>query len=108
MLLECSLKPSALCIAAVENARAALFLVKRSFVNLTPAVFLPLYCILVRLHLEYSMQATSPYSKKEVTLKGFKGLQSADGKKNYTTSRTFNVCNVSTCAPLKTEDGWRI
>ncbi len=54
VLLDCSLKPSVHCIAAVKKASAALFLVKRSFVNLTQAVFLPLYCTLVRPHLEYA------------------------------------------------------
>ncbi len=66
VLLDCSLKPSVHRIAAVKKARAALFLVKRSFVSLKPAVFLPLYCNLVRPHLEYAIQATSPYLKKDI------------------------------------------
>ncbi len=65
-LLDCSLKPSAHCIAAVTKAHAALFLVKRSFVNLTPAVCLPLHCTLVRPHLEYAIQASSPYLAKDI------------------------------------------
>ncbi len=64
ILLECLLKLSALCQAAVKNARAALFLVKRSFVNVTPAVILPLYCTLVRPLMDYVIQASSPYIKR--------------------------------------------
>ncbi len=60
-----SLTPSAHCIAAVKKVRAALFLVKRSIVDITPAVFLPFYCILVHPHLQYAIQATSPYFKKK-------------------------------------------
>ncbi len=45
------------------TSHAALFLVKRSFVNLTPA---PLYCTIFRPHLEYDIQATSPYSMKHI------------------------------------------
>ncbi len=65
ILLGCSLKPSAHCIAALKIPRAALILVKRSFVDLKPAVFLPLYCILVRAHLEYAIQATSSYLRRD-------------------------------------------
>ncbi len=54
------------CIAAVKKTRAALVLVKRSFVNLTPAVFLPLYCTLVHPHLEYAIQASSSYLEKDI------------------------------------------
>ncbi len=50
----------------MKKARAALFLVKRSVVHLTPTVFLPLYCTLVRPYLEYVIQASSPYSKKDI------------------------------------------
>ncbi len=42
--LECPLKLSAQCIAAVKKVRAALFLVKRSFVYSTSAMFLTFYC----------------------------------------------------------------
>ncbi len=35
-----------------------LFYLKRSFAVLTPSIFLPLYKIFIRPHLEYSAQAT--------------------------------------------------
>ncbi len=66
ILLESWLTPSAHCIAAVKKARAALFLVKRSFVNLTPAVFIPFFSTLVRPHSKYAIQAISSYLKKDI------------------------------------------
>ncbi len=66
MLLECSFKHSAHCIAAVKKAGTGLFLVNRLFVNLMPVVFFPLYYPLVRLHLEYAIQVTSSYSMKDI------------------------------------------
>ncbi len=59
--LDCSLKPSAHCTAAVKQASAALFPVKLSIVNITSPVFLLLHCYLVRLRAEYAIQAASPY-----------------------------------------------
>ncbi len=52
-------------IAAVEQARAVLVLVKRSFINLTPTVFLPLYYTLVLPHLESAIRTTSPYVNRD-------------------------------------------
>ncbi len=66
LLLERSLKRSADSIVAVKKAHAAPFLVNCSFVNLTSVAFLPLDCTLVRPHLEYAIQATSPYLKKDI------------------------------------------
>ncbi len=66
IVLECSLKHSVNCIAAVKKVRAAVFLVKRSLLNLTPAVLFLFYCTLVRPQLEYAIQATSTYLKKDI------------------------------------------
>ncbi len=93
------------CIAAVKIARAALFLVKRAFVNLTPAVFLPLYCTLVRPHLEYAIQATSPYLKKDIYhTERFQRLATRMVKGLHH-PLTFNVCSVLTYVPFKNENG---
>ncbi len=49
-----------------EKTRSVLFLIRRSFVTLTPDIFIPMYSTLVRHHLEYAIQASSPYLKKDV------------------------------------------
>ncbi len=43
-----------------------LYFIKRSFTCLTKEIFLPLYRALVRPHLEYAIQANSPYLKKNI------------------------------------------
>ncbi len=48
---------SAHCIEAANTARQLLFLVRRSFCELSKTAFTPLYCALVRPHLEYAMEA---------------------------------------------------
>ncbi len=64
--IDSSFKPSMHCAQAFKTARAALFLIRRSFVTLTPEIFIPLYSTLVRPHLEYAIQASSPYLKKDI------------------------------------------
>ncbi len=56
-----SVHPSTV-IRPLKNARAALFLIKRSFVFPTPSIFIPLYITLVRLHHEFSC----PHLKKNI------------------------------------------
>ncbi len=51
---------------AFKRARAALFMIRRSFVNLKPEILTHLYSTLVSPHLEYAMQASSPYLKKDI------------------------------------------
>ncbi len=41
-----SFKPSRHCVLAAQRARAALFLIVRTFVRLTPKIFTTLYCLL--------------------------------------------------------------
>ncbi len=48
------------------QARAVLFLIKRSFTHLTPNIFRPIHRAFVRPHLEYVIQAAAPYLKKDV------------------------------------------
>ena len=61
-----SFTPSAQCAEAARKARGVLQLIRRSFVDLTPAIFKPLYSALVRPHLEYAVQAWCPYLVKDV------------------------------------------
>ncbi len=41
-------------------------MIKRSFVTLTPEIVTPLYSTFVRPHLEYAIQASRPYLKKDI------------------------------------------
>jgi ribonuclease P/MRP protein subunit RPP40 len=54
------------CQAAAQKARGELFRLRRALTNRTPEVFLPLYSAFVRPHLEYCVQAWSPYLRKDV------------------------------------------
>ncbi len=64
--IDSSFKPSIHCAQAFKRAHAALFLIRGSLVTLTPEIFIPLFSILVRSHLEYAIQASSPYLKKDI------------------------------------------
>ncbi len=82
------------CAQAFKRARAALFLIRRSIITLTPEIFIPLYSTLVRPHLEYAIQASSPYLKKDIDhverlqrlatpmVKGCRGLSHEDRLQN--------------------------
>ncbi len=63
-------KPSLNARLAFSRARARLFQVRRGFVVMTKEAFLPLYLSLIRLILEYSIQAVSPYLQKDIVLTG--------------------------------------
>ncbi len=54
------------CAQAFKKARSALFLKRGCFITVTPDIFIPLYSTLVRPSLEYAIQASSPYLKKDV------------------------------------------
>jgi hypothetical protein len=87
VVVDDSFTPSAQCAAAASRARRSLFLLKRSFVNMTPKLFIPLYSALVRPHLEYAVQCWNPYLQKDINLlenvqrlatrmvKGFSGIE---------------------------------
>ncbi len=64
--VDSSFKPSLHCAQAFKRARAALFLIRKSFVTLTPEILIPLYYTLVRPPLDYAIQASSPYLKKDI------------------------------------------
>ncbi len=52
--------PSIHCKEAASKARRMLFMIRRSFAELSVSAFAPLYNTLVWPHLEYAMQACSP------------------------------------------------
>ena len=58
--------PSAQCAAAARKAVGMLHLTRRTFVEFTPTIFTILYSTLIRPHLEYAIQAWSPYLAKDV------------------------------------------
>ncbi len=58
--------PSANVLTAANKARGMLYFIKRSFTSLTKESFVPLYSALVRLHVEYVIQANFPYLKKDI------------------------------------------
>ncbi len=62
---DSSFNPSMYCAQVFKRPHAALFLIRRSFATLTQTIFIPLYSTQVRPHLEYAIQASSPYLKKD-------------------------------------------
>ncbi len=59
VLIDLSFSPSVNCKEADSKARWMLFMIRRSFAELSASAYAPLYNTLVRLHLEYAMQACS-------------------------------------------------
>ncbi len=66
LTIDNTFKPSIHCAQAFKKARSALFLKRRSFVTLTPDIFIPLYSTLLPPHLQCAIQGSSPYLKKDV------------------------------------------
>ncbi len=54
------------CIGAVNIARRLLFLVRRSFCELSKTAFTPLYCALARPHIEYAMEAYAATLREDI------------------------------------------
>ncbi len=52
------LSPSAQCTEAANKARRLIFIIRRSFQDLSKLAFIPLYEALVRSYLEYGMSAS--------------------------------------------------
>ncbi len=52
--------------SSLQQTRSALFLIRRSFVTLTPDTFIFLYTTPVRPHLEYAIQASNPYPTQDI------------------------------------------
>ncbi len=64
--LDTTFTASAHCIEAANTARRLLFLARRSFCELSKTVFTPLYCALVRPHLEDAMEANAPTLRADI------------------------------------------
>ncbi len=71
-------------VSAANKARRMLFYLKRSFPALTPSIFLSLYNVFIRPHLQYAIQATHPILSRDaeplekvqkIALKFLKGLR---------------------------------
>ncbi len=87
LAIDTSLKPSLQCREGFSRARAVFFMMRRGFAELTSAKFRPPYLAMVRLQLEYAVQAVTPYLQKDLKLvesmqrlatrcvKGIRGLQ---------------------------------
>ncbi len=64
--LDMTFTRSAHCKEAAITARRLLFMVRRSFCELSKTAFTLLYCALVRPHLEYAMEANVPTLKADI------------------------------------------
>jgi hypothetical protein len=66
--ISSNLKPSHQCIAAAKKANRVLGMVYRNIQHKSPKIIKKLYLQLVRPHLEYAVQAWSPWLKKDIEL----------------------------------------
>ncbi len=64
--LNTTFTTSAHCIEAANTARRLLFVVQRSFCELSKTALTPLYCAKVRPHLEYTMEASAPTLRADI------------------------------------------
>ena len=66
VIITDNLKPTSQCVKAAAKARSVLGVVRRHFKRLDPQDFLIIYKSYIRPHLEYCIQAWSPYLQKDV------------------------------------------
>ncbi len=64
--LDTTFTASAHCTEAANTARRLLFMVRRSFCELSKTAFTPLYCALVQPHLEYAMEVNAPTLRVDI------------------------------------------
>jgi len=60
------LKPSTQCVRAAAKARSVMGMVRRNFTRLDKEDFSLIYKTYIRPHMEYCVQAWSPYLKKDI------------------------------------------
>ena len=98
IIVRNDLKVSSQCVKVVNTANQVLGMIKRTFSYKTVDNLLSLYKSLVKPHLEYRMQASSPHLRKDIDL--LEGLQRRVlgwDKNSY--SDRLTICNL-----LKLED----
>jgi len=64
--ITADLKPSTQCVRAVAKARSVMGMVRRNFSRLDKEGFLLISKTYIRPHMEYCVQAWSPYLKKDI------------------------------------------
>ena len=67
-IIQSNLKVDKQCAKAARTANSLLGMIGRSFINKVVDIILPLYKSLVRLRLEYCVQAWSPFLRKDIEL----------------------------------------
>jgi hypothetical protein len=68
IIIHDSLKPSAQCLQAAKKANRALGMICRTVKKKSPKIMSKLYKHLVRPHLEYAVQAWSPWLRRDIDL----------------------------------------
>jgi hypothetical protein len=68
VIVHQSLKPSCQCLQAAKKANRVLGMIHRTITNKSPKIMVKLYKQLVRPHLEYAIQAWSPWLQKDIQL----------------------------------------
>src|SRR6218665_640072 len=66
VIMHCSAKPPRQCVEAAKRANRILGMIERTIVSREQDVILRLYKSLVRPHLEYCVQAWSPYMRQDI------------------------------------------
>jgi len=66
VIITDNLKPTSQCVKAAAKARSVLGVVQRHFKRLDPQDFLIIYKSYIRPHLEYCIQAWSPYLQNDI------------------------------------------
>ena len=92
--------PTTQCIAAANKAKRALFVLRGAISSRDANIWIPMYCMYVRPHLEYCVQAWSPYLKKNghilekvqrMTTRWVSGMKGLDYKERLSRLGLFSL-----------------